>query len=143
MRASQQIRPLSFAFLAGVALVASAGVARSQTPSFAYPATRRVDQVDEYHGTRVVDPYRWLEDVVSPDTRGWIDAQNALTRSYLDTIPERRRIREALTQLWDYPKYSVPTRRGGRTFYFENSGLLNQPIYYVRDRDSDDERVVI
>ena len=143
MRASQQIPPFPVAFLAGVALVASAGVARSQTPSFTYPATRRVDQVDEYHGTRVVDPYRWLEDVVSADTRGWIDAQNALTRSYLDTIPERRRIRDALTQLWDYPKYSVPTRRNGRTFYFENSGLLNQPIYYVRDRDSDDERVVI
>ncbi len=143
MRAPQQIPPLSFAFLAGVALVASASVARSQTPSFAYPSTRRVDQVDDYHGTRVVDPYRWLEDVVSADTRGWIDAQNALTRSYLDTIPERRRIRDALTQLWDYPKYSVPTRRNGRTFYFENSGLLNQPIYYVRDRDSNDERVVI
>ena len=143
MRASPRIFSVSYAVLAGAALIATAAVARAQVSTFQYPSTRRVEQVDDYHGARVADPYRWLEDVVSPDTRGWIDAQNALTRAYLDTMPERQRIRAALTQLWDYPKYSVPTRRNGRTFYFENSGLLNQPIYYVRDRDSDEERVVI
>ncbi|MDQ3995441.1 MAG: prolyl oligopeptidase family serine peptidase, partial [Gemmatimonadota bacterium] len=127
----------------GAALFASANVALAQAPSLQYPSTRRGDQVDEYHGTRVADPYRWLEDVTSPDTRGWIEVQNALTRSYLDAIPERPRIRAALTQLWDYPKYGVPVRRGPRLFYFENSGLQNQPVYYVRDRDEEDERVLL
>jgi prolyl oligopeptidase len=126
----------------GATIAAAAPIASAQTP-LQYPATRRADQADDYHGTRVGDPYRWLEDVVSADTRGWIDAQNALTRSYLDAIPDRPRIHAALTQLWDYPKYTVPTRRNGRTFYFENSGLLNQPVYYVRDRDTDEERVLL
>jgi prolyl oligopeptidase len=99
--------------------------------------------VDDYHGTRVADPYRWLEEVGSPETREWIESQNALTRSYLAAVPDRPRIHAALTQLWDYPKYGVPTRRSGRTFYFENSGLLNHPIYYVRDRDSGEERALL
>jgi prolyl oligopeptidase len=142
MRALYRVTRFSIV-AAGAALVASVHVAWAQSPSLQYPSTRRVDQVDEYHGTRIADPYRWLEDVVSPDTRGWIDAQNALTRSYIDAIPERPRIRAALTQLWDYPKYGVPTRRNARLFYFENSGLQNQPVYYVRDRDSEGERVLL
>src|SRR5918992_1525410 len=129
--------------IAGALFFASVDVAWAQSPSLQYPATRRADQTDDYHGTRVADPYRWLEDVVSPETRAWIEAQNALTRSYLDAIPERPRIRATLTQLWDYPKYYVPVRRSGRIFYFENSGLQNQPVYYVRDRDSDEERVLL
>src|SRR5687767_10282070 len=87
-------RPARFSIAAaGAVLFASAQVAQAQTPSLQYPATRRVDQVDEYHGNRIADPYRWLEDVGSADTRGWIDAQNALTRSYLDAITDRPRIR--------------------------------------------------
>ncbi|MDQ3950941.1 MAG: prolyl oligopeptidase family serine peptidase, partial [Gemmatimonadota bacterium] len=137
-------RPTRFTIAAAsAALVASAGLALAQAPSLQYPPSRRVDQIDDYHGTRVADPYRWLEDLASPDTRGWIDAQNALTRSYLDTLAERPRIRATLTQLWDYPKYGIPTRRNGRLFYSENSGLQNQPVYYVRDRDSDEERVLL
>jgi prolyl oligopeptidase len=137
-------RPARFSIAAaGAVLFASAQVAQAQTPSLQYPATRRVDQVDEYHGNRIADPYRWLEDVGSADTRGWIDAQNALSRSYLDAITDRPRIRATLTQLWDYPKYGVPTRRNARLFYFENSGLQNQPVYYVRDRDAEDERVLL
>ena len=124
-------------------LLGAVDLASAQSASLQYPASRRVDQVDDYHGTRIADPYRWLEDLSSPETRGWIDTQNALTRSDLDAISERPRIEAALTQLWDYPKYSVPTRRNGRLFYFENSGLQNQPVYYVRDRESADERVLL
>jgi prolyl oligopeptidase len=142
MRALHRPARVSIA-AAGAAVIASAHLALAQAPSLQYPPTRRAEQVDEYHGTRVADPYRWLEDVTSAETRAWTDAQNALTRSYLDAIPERPRIRTTLTQLWDYPKYYVPVRRNGRIFYFENSGLQNQPVYYVRDRDSDEERALL
>lgn len=98
-----------------------------------YPVTARGGQVDDYHGTSVADPYRWLEETGSPATRAWIDAQNRLTFGYLATIPERDDIRRRLTEVWNYPKYAVPTKIGSRLFYFENSGLLNQSILYVRD----------
>jgi prolyl oligopeptidase len=127
---------------AGVLFVAHEAPAQS-TPALQYPATRRGDQVDDYHGTRVADPYRWLEDAASAETRAWIEAQNALTRSYLDAIPERPSIAAQLTRLWNYPKYGVPVRRAGRAFYFENTGLQNQPVYYVRDRVNGEARVLL
>src|SRR5687768_2826151 len=110
-----------------------------------YPVTRAGDHVDDYHGTRVADPYRWLEDVDSPETRQWVKAQNAVTQAYLATIPQRGPIRERLTKLWDYPKYGTPFREGGRQFYFENSGLQNQSVLYVRDdaRDTKDPARVL
>jgi prolyl oligopeptidase len=136
--------PIRFTIAAaGAVWLASADIALSQAPALQYPPSRRIEQVDEYHGNRVADPYRWLEDLSSADTREWIDAQNGLTRSYLGATPERARIQASLTQLWDYPKYGVPTRRNGRLFYFENSGLQNQPVYYVRDRDSADDRELL
>ncbi|MFN2565797.1 MAG: prolyl oligopeptidase family protein [Gemmatimonadaceae bacterium] len=133
----------SLACAAGALLVASAGAALAQAPSVQYPPTRRGDHVDDYHGNRVADPYRWLEDVGSAETRSWIEAQNALTRSYLDAVPERAGIRERLTRVWDYPKYGVPVRRGWRVFYSENSGLQNQPVYYVQDRSNAEGRVLL
>src|SRR3989449_2843986 len=74
--------------------------------TFAYPSTRKGDVVDDHHGTKVADPYRWLEDVDSPETRTWVDAENRVTFAYLEQIPERERIRRRLTELWDYPKRS-------------------------------------
>ncbi len=136
-------RPRPTLLVAAVLLAVPATLALAQTSPLQYPSTRRGDQVDDYHGTRVADPYRWLEDIASPETRAWIDAQNALTRSYLDAIPERVSIAGQLTRLWNYPKYAVPVRRGGRTFYFENSGLQNQPVYYVRDRLNGEARVLL
>src|SRR5438874_4705101 len=75
-----------------------------------YPRTRRVDQVDDYHGTRVADPYRWLEQDVrkSKEVADWVAAQNAATNAYLAAIPGRDRIRKRLTELWDYARYGVP-----------------------------------
>lgn len=105
-------------------------------PHFAlppYPATHRSDHADEYHGVRVPDPYRWLEDARSPETRAWIEAQNALTFAYLAGIPERESLRARLRQLWDFPKRSVPWKRGGRYFRFQNSGLQNQDVLYVAE----------
>jgi prolyl oligopeptidase len=100
--------------------------------TIAYPPARRGDVVDDYHGTTVVDPYRWLEDVDSPETRAWVEAENRVTFAYLEQIPERERIRKRLTKLWDYPKYGAPFKKGGRYFLFKNSGLQNQSVLYTQ-----------
>ena len=95
-----------------------------------YPAARKSDVVDDYHGTRVADPYRWLEDPDSRESRAWIEAQNRLTAAYLAEIPARATIRERLTKLWNYPKYGAPFRKAGRYFFLKNDGLQNQSVLY-------------
>jgi len=97
-----------------------------------YPPARKGDVVDDYHGTKVADPYRWLEDVESPETGSWVEAENRVTFAYLEQIPERERIRRRLTELWDYPKYGAPFKKGGRYFFFKNSGLQNQSVLYTQ-----------
>jgi len=106
----------------------SAAPAGAQT--LQYPAARKSDVVDDYHGTRVPDPYRWLEDPDTPESRAWIEAQNRLTAAYLAEIPARSTIRERLTKLWNYPKYGTPFRKGRRYFFFKNDGLQNQSVLY-------------
>src|SRR5688500_3058457 len=113
--------------------VAVAVDAQTQPGRLSYPATARGSQVDDYHGTRIADPYRWLENTESPETKAWVEAQNRLTFGWLATVPERPALRERLTQVWNYPKHSVPTKTGDRLFFYENSGLLNQSILYVKD----------
>jgi prolyl oligopeptidase len=98
-----------------------------------YPRARREGQRDDYHGTPVADPYRWLEDVDAPDTRAWIEAENALTFAYLGAIPERDAIRRRLTALWDYPRYGTPFKKAGHYFFFKNDGLQNQSVLYRQD----------
>jgi prolyl oligopeptidase len=100
--------------------------------TLAYPVARRAEVVDDYHGTEVADPYRWLEDAEAPETRAWIEAENRLTEAYLAAIPERARIRERLTRLWNYPKYGPPFRKGGRYFFLKNDGLQNQSVLYTQ-----------
>lgn len=99
--------------------------------SFQYPKTNKVDQVDNYHGTQVADPYRWLEDPDSDETKAWVKAQNEVTFDFLETIPQREVIKERLTKIWDYEKFSVPFKKGGRYFYFKNDGLQNQSVLYT------------
>jgi prolyl oligopeptidase len=98
-----------------------------------YPATRRQDYVETLHGLNVQDPYRWLEDLDAEETRAWIDAQNTLTFGYLVGLPYRAQIRQRMTQLWDYEKFTPPIKRGGRYFYTCNDGLKNQPVLYWMD----------
>lgn len=100
---------------------------------FTYPETRKVNVVEDFHGTPVADPYRWLEDPDAPDTAAWVDAQNAVTFGYLESIPARETLRKRLTELWNFPKYFPPKRRGSRYFYLENDGLKNQPLLYMRE----------
>lgn len=96
-----------------------------------YPVARKADQVDDYHGVKVADPYRWLEDLDSEETRKWVEAQNNLTFAFLNAIPQRTAIRERLTKLWNFEKYGVPFKEGNRYFYTRNSGLQNQSVLYT------------
>jgi prolyl oligopeptidase len=101
------------------------------TSSLPYPRAPRVDQIDEYGGIRVADPYRWLEDVDSPQVRAWITDENALTEHFLAGVPGREKIRSRLTELWDYERRSVPEKIGDRYAWFRNTGLQNQAVLYV------------
>ncbi len=96
-----------------------------------YPQSQKVNQIDDYHGTKVSDPYRWLENPDTPETKAWIEAQNQLTFSYLSEIPARDRIQERLTTLWNFEKYGTPFREGENYFYFKNDGLQNQSVLYT------------
>ena len=93
-----------------------------------YPDSKTVEQVDILHGTEVSDPYRWLEDSESDDTKAWIEAQNLLTSSYLSELPERQVISDRLAQLWDYEKFGVPVKYGNKYFFSYNDGLQNQSV---------------
>jgi prolyl oligopeptidase len=96
-----------------------------------YPPTRKIEQIDDYHGTQVEDAYRWLEDADADETKVWVEAQNQVTFQYLNEIPVRKKIKQRLTQLWDYEKYGIPFKEGDRYFYFKNDGLQNQSILYT------------
>ena len=98
------------------------------TKNFHYPPVRRDDVIDEYHGTAIPDPYRWLEESESAETQAWVTAQNELTQSFLAELTIRPRIEQRLTELWDYPKYGTPVERNGRYFYHYNDGLQNQAV---------------
>ena len=106
------------------------GAAPAPAQTLQYPPARKGDVVDDYHGTKVADPYRWLEDPDSPESRAWIEAENRLTAAYLAEIPARGRIRDRLTKLWNYPKYGTPFRKARRYFFFKNDGLQNQSVLY-------------
>ncbi|PHJ62019.1 prolyl endopeptidase [Nostoc linckia z18] len=96
-----------------------------------YPSSHKSNQIDSYHGTVVTDPYRWLENPDSPETRAWIESQNQVTFGYLGEIPARETIKQRLTKLWDYEKYSIPFKEGEQYFYFKNDGLQNQSVLYT------------
>src|SRR5690348_8745942 len=91
-----------------------------------YPETRKTLQNDNYHGTIVHDPYRWLEDDKSAETKEWVEAQNKVTSAYLSTIPFRDKIKKRIGELYNYERYSVPFRNGEYLYYFRNDGLQNQ-----------------
>ncbi len=111
--------------------------------SLTYPPTRTVDQFDDYHGTRVADPYRWLEDVDAPETRAWIASQNNVTEAYLANLPAREPIRRRLTELWNYPRAQAPVKRGGRYFQLCNSGLQSQDVLTVSETLTHEGRVLL
>jgi prolyl oligopeptidase len=113
------------------------------TQPLQYPATRKADQVDDYFGTKVADPYRWLEDDNSAETGAWVEAQNKITFGYLAGIPARDRLRARLTQLWNYERYGSPSREGETYVFSKNDGLQNQPVIYKARRLEDSPEVLL
>jgi len=111
--------------------------------ALSYPKPKTVDQVDDYHGTKVADPYRWLEDTDSADTKAWVDAEDKVTFSYLDKIPYRGAIRDRLLKLWNYERYAPPFLEGGRYFYQHNTGLQNQNVLFVAESLKAEPRVLL
>ncbi len=117
----------------------------AQAKPLIYPKAKRVEQVDNFHGTKVDDPFRWLENDVrnSNDVKEWVDAENLVTNAYLDSIPERAKIRKRLAELWDYEKFSTPSVRDGRYFFTRNDGLQNQSVLNVQDGFSGIPKVLL
>src|SRR5581483_1703316 len=124
-------------------LLSVATFAQSNGTPLSYPKAKTVDQVDDYHGVKVADPYRWLEDTDSPDTHDWVEAENKLTFSYLDQIPYRNAIRERMTKLWNYERFTAPSQQGGRYFFEHNDGLQNQNVLLVADSLTAQPRVLL
>ncbi|MBD2386418.1 prolyl oligopeptidase family serine peptidase [Cylindrospermum sp. FACHB-282] len=108
-----------------------------------YPPSRKSDQVDNYHGTLVADPYRWLEDPDSEETKAWVEAQNQVTFAYLGEISAREKIKQRLIKLWDYEKYGIPFKEGESYFYFKNDGLQNQSVLYTLKTLEDQPKVLL
>src|SRR5262245_1991736 len=126
-----------------VLLLSCAPALPAAEPSLSYPTTRKTDTVDDFSGTKVPDPYRWLEDLGSPETASFIETQNKLASGYLGRIPIRAAIEKRLTDLWNYPRTTVPFREGGKLFYKKNSGLQQQSPLFVRDTLTAEPRVLL
>ena len=126
-------------------LIAFATVAQPQTDgaSLMYPKAKTVEQVDDYHGTKVADPYRWLEDTDSAETKEWVQGENKLTFGYLEKIPYRSAIRDRLLKLWNYERFTTPGQEGGRYFYQHNNGLQNQNVLLVAESLNAEPRVLL
>jgi prolyl oligopeptidase len=115
-----------------------------QSRKIIYLETKKIEHTDEYFGVRVEDPYRWLEDDMSEETAEWVKQQNEVTFAYLDKIPFRNKMKERLTQQWDYPKTSAPFKINGRWMIYKNSGLQNQSVLYLlKDMDDTEGEILI
>jgi prolyl oligopeptidase len=122
--------------VASAALACTAGAAE-------YPVAARGDHVDDYFGEKVADPYRWMEDIDSPQTAAWVAAERACTAAEFAKMPERAAIRSRLKELWNFPKFGLPQKRGSLMFFTKNDGLQNQPVLYVVDGASGTPRALI
>ena len=117
--------------------------AQTSSSPLPYPQAKPGAQVDDYHGVKVSDPYRWLEDTDSADTHAWVEAENKLTFSYLDQIPYRKAIHGRLTKLWNYERFSAPEQEGGRYFFEHNNGLQNQNVLLAAESFNAEPRVLL
>jgi prolyl oligopeptidase len=133
-------RRIVCAVLIGVFVSSALG---QNSGALAYPQTKKGDFVEELHGVKVADPYRWLEDLDSTETAAWVKAQNDVTSAYLQAIPAREKIQARLTHLWDFERYSTPFKEGGRYFYSKNDGLQPQSVIYFADALEATPRVLI
>src|SRR6266513_5458113 len=133
---------MHFRFLALVAAVLLT-LAQNTAAQFKYPAAPTSNQVDDYNGVKVADPYRPLENPDSPESRAWIEAENKITCDFLKTIPERDGIKKRLTEVWDYERFGVPFKENGHYFFSKNSGLQNQNVLYTTTNFSEAPRELL
>jgi prolyl oligopeptidase len=119
--------------ITGLSILLTYGFIKSSTIKVEYPKTKKVEQVDDYFGTKVSDPYRWLENDTAAETAEWVKAQNKVTFGYLEQIPFRDKIKQRLTKIWNFPKFGVPFREGNFYFFFKNDGMQNQSVLYIQD----------
>lgn len=130
---------LSLSALAIATVVATS----AQAQPMSYPATRKVDQVDSYHGTPVADPYRWLEDDNSAETKAWVLAQNEVTDKFLAAMPQRLPARRIYTELYNFERFGIPFQEGGRYFWSRNDGLQQQNVIYWAQSLKDSPQVAL
>ena len=127
----------------GIAFIFASCKPIAKKQSMKYPPTKKVDTTDIYFGTKVADPYRWLEDNRSEETKAWVKAENKVTQDYLSKIPMREKIEKRLQKLWNYEKYSSPFKKAGKYFFYKNDGLQNQSVLYVQNSLSDSSKVLL
>lgn len=126
----KKIKHIVLVFVAIIPFTAAAQHSTDKSSSMSYPKTKKIDVRDTYFGTTVTDPYRWLEDDRSAETKEWVEAQNKVTQAYLNKIPFRNDIKKHLSELWNYEKFSAPFTEGEYTYFYKNDGLQNQsPLY--------------
>jgi prolyl oligopeptidase len=140
MRSSPSRRALG---VAGLILGGALNAALAAPATLTYPPATRGTQVDDYHGTKAADPYRWLEDIDSPQTRAWVSAEGALARRYLDALPGREKLTERVRAVWNYERWTPPVHFGAHWFYSHNDGLQNQNVLYVTDDPASPGRILI
>src|SRR5215212_4873931 len=113
-------------------VVSSCMISNASKATLKYPAARKGDTVDDYHGTKIPDPYRWMEALDAREVAEWVSASNALTEPYLNNLPLHDHFSKRLTELWNYPRVGVPVIESGRLFYARNTGLQRQAPIFMR-----------
>lgn len=126
-----------------VSTIMNANLTAETKSVFKYPEAKKENIVEDFHGTKVSDPYRWLEDPNSEKTKSWIDEQNKLTQEYLYSSDVKEKVKNRITELWNYPKYSVPYKEGDKYFFYKNDGLQNQSVLYMEDTLESDPTEVL
>ena len=134
----------SFSTLGFIVIAALAFAADSPSPAqFKYPPPPTSDQVDDYNGVKVADPYRALEDPDAAESQKWIEAENKITFDFLSAIPEREEIRKRLTEVWDYERFGIPFKENDHYFFSKNSGLQNQNVLYTAKNFSEQPKTLL
>jgi prolyl oligopeptidase len=136
-------RLILFGATVGLMAIAACRTTPSSAKRLDYPPTRTVQHFDDYNGVKVADPYRWLENDNSAETKAWVESQNKVTFGYLEQIPERSKIKDRLTKLWNYERYGVPFKEGHRYFFTKNDGLQNQSVLYTMRALEETPRVLL
>src|SRR5256885_9312921 len=130
---TQRCRTRSLVAASVVALSTSVQAQVQQGQRLSYPEAKKTEQVDDFFGSKIADPYRWMEDLNAPELAGWVKQENAVTEQYLSQLGMRAYFKNRITELWNYPKVSLPFRVGGRLYYARNSGLQRQSVFFSRE----------